>query len=254
MKIAFIPDLQIKPNVPLDHLKWIGTYLAEKKPDIIVQIGDAADMHSLSSYDVGTKAFEGRSYREDVEVVKDGMSMLMRPIQEEQLRLVRNRDKRWNPELLLTLGNHEDRINRAINLDRKLDGLISISDLGFDDFGWNVFPFLKVVVREGIAFSHFFTSGVMGRPVTTSQMLLTKKHMSCIAGHQQGRSIAYGRRADGIEMTAIICGSCYQHNEEYLGEQNNTHFRGMYMLHEVKDGSFDEMAVSLDYLRRTYAS
>ena len=252
MKIAFIPDLQIKPNVPLDHLKWIGTYLAEKKPDIIVQIGDAADMHSLSSYDVGTKAFEGRSYREDVEVVKDGMSMLMRPIQEEQLRLVRNRDKRWNPELLLTLGNHEDRINRAINLDRKLDGLISISDLGFDDFGWNVFPFLKVVVREGIAFSHYFTSGVLGRPVTTSQMLLTKKHMSCIAGHQQGRSIAYGRRADGKEMTSIIAGSCYQHDEAYMGIQGNEHWRGFYMLHDCQDGSFDEMAISIKYLKERY--
>ena len=53
-------------------------------------------------------------------------------------------------------------------------------------------------------------------------------------------------------MTAIIAGSCYEHNEGYMGPQGNEHWRGFYMLHEVDDGAFDEMAVSIDYLRRTY--
>ena len=253
-KHAFIPDLQIKPGVPLDHLTWIGKYLAEKKPDVIVQIGDAADMHSLSSYDVGKKSFEGRTYKEDVEVVKDGMSMLLQPIREEQARLRRNKEKQWNPELILTLGNHEARITRAIDLDRKLDGLIGIDDLGYKSAGWTVYPFLEVVVRGGIAYSHYFTSGVLGRPISTAAMQLTKKHMSCVAGHQQGRQIAYGRRADGKEMTSIICGSCYLHDEDYLGNQGNAHYRGLYMFHEVDDGAFDEMAVSLEYLRRQYGT
>ena len=92
----------------------------------------------------------------------------------------------------------------------------------------------------------------MGRPCTTAQAMLNKKHMSCFAGHQQGRQIAYARRADGTEITGIIAGSCYEHNEDYLNMQSNNHWRGVYMLHEVKDGSFDEMAVSLNYLKRTY--
>ena len=107
-------------------------------------------------------------------------------------------------------------------------------------------------VIDGIAYSHYFTSGVLGRPVTSAQMLVTKKHMSCFAGHQQGRQIAYARRADGKEMTAIIAGSCYEHDESYMGPQGNEHWRGFYMLHEVDDGAFDEMAVSINYLRRTY--
>ena len=253
MKHAFIPDLQIKPGVDLSYLSHIGRYLADKKPDRIILIGDVADMPSLSSYDVGKKSFEGRTYKADVESVHEGMRLLMQPIFDEQQKLVNGGRKRWKPELILTLGNHEERINRAINLDRKLDGLISIRDLGYSNFGWQVFPFLEVVVRDGIAYSHYFTSGIMGRPVGTASMQLNKKHMSCVAGHQQGRQIAYGRRADGKEMTSIIAGSCYLHDESYLGSQGNQHWRGMYMFHNVDDGSFDEMAVPLSYLIENYS-
>jgi hypothetical protein len=77
--------------------------------------------------------------------------------------------------------------------------------------------------------------------------------MSCVAGHQQGRDIAFGKRADGRKMTGIIAGSFYQHEEAYLNPQTNSHWRGVYMLHEVEDGSFDEMAVSMNYLRREYS-
>ena len=250
---AMIPDLQIKPGVDLSYLSAIGKYLAHKKPDKIILIGDVADMPSLSSYDVGKKSFEGRTYKADVESVHEGMRLLMQPIFDEQQKLVNGGRKRWKPELILTLGNHEERINRAINLDRKLDGLISIRDLGYSNFGWQVYPFLEVVVRDGIAYSHYFTSGIMGRPVGTASMQLNKKHMSCVAGHQQGRQIAYGRRADGKEMTSIIAGSCYLHDESYLGLQGNQHWRGMYMFHNVDDGSFDEMAVPLSYLIENYS-
>jgi len=164
--------------------------------------------------------------------------------------LLNIKDKQYKPRMVLTLGNHENRINRAINEDSKLEGLMSTDDLPYQD--WEVIPFLDVVVIDGIAYSHYFTSGVMGRPITSAQALLTKKHMSCFAGHQQGRQIAYGKRADGTEMTAIICGSCYEHDEDYLGPQGNLHYRGFYVLHDVKDGSYDEMAVSIKFLKERY--
>jgi len=37
-----------------------------------------------------------------------------------------------------------------------------------------------------------------------------------------------------------------------MSELANRHWRGMYMLHEVKDGSFDEMAVSINFLKRKF--
>lgn len=565
-----LPDCQCKEGVPTEHLTWAGKYAAEKKPSTIICLGDFADMPSLSTYDVGKKSFEGRRYTIDIECAKDCMSQFMAPIREEQLRLKRNKEKQWNPELIFTLGNHclsedtqvfvedkgwcnyqeitlgdrvytlnahgnyelnsiediicwdadeelytsdtctssllvtgghrvyyktsagnikvklasdfncefdlvtsannfdrnlvaldvaelrlaawlctdshfskdgsitfyqrlsnahkienllqeltipytksirqrnvteicgkvlikpaepevtfrlgksvaeqlqgrllvfnngqlpvwtskltnrqwdifldtlidadgsiprrgttsrvfygkrpicEDvqvqahlhgwrasiteyrkgqfrvnltktdtartrltkvpykgrvwcisvknknfmvrrnnkvcftgnceRINRAVNSDPKLEGLISIDDLKYQDFGWKVFPYLSVVVRDGVAYSHYFTSGILGRPVTSARMLLTKHHMSCVAGHQQGRDIAYGKRADGTSMTGLISGSFYQHDEDYLTPQTNEHWRGVWLLNDIKDGSFDELPISLNYLKERYGS
>jgi hypothetical protein len=246
----YLPDVQAKPDVDFTYLRAIGNYIVAKKPDVIICGGDFADMESLSSYDRGMKSFEGRSYQKDIWAARDAMDALLIPLFEEQKRLKRNKEKQYKPRMVLTLGNHENRINRVVNEDRKLDGLISTDDLPYQD--WEVIPFLEVITIDVKAYSHYFTSGVMGRPITTAQALLTKKHMSCVAGHQQGRQIAYAIRADGREMTALICGSCYEHNEDYLGAQGNRHFRGFYMLHNVDDGQFDECAVPISYVKEHY--
>ena len=245
-----LPDVQAKPGNDFSFLTAIGRYIVDKKPDVIVCIGDFADMHSLSSYDVGKKSFEGRSYQKDIEAARDAMDALLIPMYEYNKAAKKGKHKQYKPRMVLTLGNHCDRINRAINEDRKLDGLISVDDLPYQD--WEVIPFLEVITIDGIAYSHYFTSGAMGRPISSAAALLSKKHMSCFAGHQQGRQIAYGMRADGSEMTAIICGSCYLHNEDYLGAQGNNHFRGCYMLYDVRNGRFDELPLTLKYLMNKY--
>lgn len=250
IKHFVIPDVQAKPDSDFSYLTSIGNYIVAKKPDVIVCIGDFADMESLSSYDKGRKSFEGRSYQRDIWAARDAMDALLTPLYKEFKRLKQNKDKQWHPRMVLTLGNHENRINRAVDMQRELEGLMSVDNLPYQD--WEVIPFLETIVIDGVAYSHYFTSGVMGRPITTANALLTKKHMSCFAGHQQGRQIAYGRRADGKEMTAIICGSCYEHDEDYLGWQGNQHYRGVYVLHDVQDGSFDEMAVSIKYMKENY--
>jgi len=250
VKHLVLPDVQAKPGSDFNYLRAAGNYIVEKKPDVIVCIGDFTDFPSLSSYDRGLKSFEGRNYKDDIWAAREAMDALLEPLYAEQARLKRNKEKQYNPRMVMTLGNHENRVNRVVNEDRKLEGLVSVDDLPYQD--WEVFPFLQVVTIDGIAYSHYFTSGVMGRPITSAQALLTKKHMSCFAGHQQGRQIAYSRRADGKEMTAIIAGSFYEHDEDYLGEQGNQHWRGLYMLHEVNDGAFDEMAVSIRFLKENY--
>jgi hypothetical protein len=252
IKHLVIPDTQVKPGHDTSYLTRIGRYAVEKRPDTIICLGDFADMPSLSSYDVGTKAFEGRRYRDDVRAVQAAMENLLRPLIEYNANAKRNHRERYSPRLVLTLGNHEQRIIKATNADPKLDGTIGIEDLNYASYGWEVFPFLEVVVLDGIAYSHYFTSGVLGRASTSAAAQLSKKHMSCVAGHQQGLQIATGHRADGQMLTSIIAGSCYEHNEDYMGPQGNKHWRGVLMLHDVQDGAFDLMPVSLKYLEKKY--
>jgi hypothetical protein len=154
--------------------------------------------------------------------------------------------------MVFTLGNHEQRIQRAIESDSKLEGLIGYDDLMLKEMGWEVHNFLEVVVIDGIAYSHYFTSGIMGRPVASAKTLLTKKHMSCVMGHVQDRDIAFANRADLKPMIGLFAGIFYQHDEDYLTAQTNSSWRGVWMLHEVNDGQCDEMPVSLNYLRKRY--
>jgi len=252
MKHLIIPDTQVKPNSPTDHLRWAGLYAAEKKPDVIVHIGDHFDMPSLSSWDVGKKSFEGRRYKDDIEAGIHAMEVFLQPIREEQQRLKVNKHKQWRPRMVFTLGNHENRIERAIESDPKLDGLIGYKDLQLEEMGWEVYDFLDVVIIDQIAYAHYFTSGIMGRPVSSARNMLSKKMMSCIMGHVQDRDIAYGRRADGTNILGLFSGIYYQHDEDYLTPQTNSSWRGVWMLNEVANGGCDELPVSMNYLRNKY--
>lgn len=254
-RILVVPDSQIRPGDSYDFLSWIGKYAVDMQPDIIVHLGDFADMPSLSSHDkAGSKSMEGMRYKEDINTSIDAMKVLLEPIKEHQEFLKKNHKQRWNPRMVMLYGNHENRINRAIHNDPKLEGLISLEDLKYEELGWETVPFLQPINIEGVMFCHYFVSGVMGNPVGTARALLTKHHQSCIAGHQQGRDIAFAKRADGTEMTAMIVGSGYMHDETYLNHQTNIHWRGVVILNEVENGTFDEIMVSMRYLKGKYGN
>ena len=251
-KHLIIPDCQIKDGDNTEFLSWIGQYILDQKPDVIINLGDFADMESLSSYDVGKKSFEGKRYIKDIEAAHKAMDVLLQPLREFNVKAKKNKEKQYKPRKVLTLGNHEERIARAVNNDPKLEGLIKYEDLPYKD--WEVHQFLKPVFIDGIAYSHYFPTGVMGRAATTASAMVSKLHMSCIAGHQQGKQVAYGKRPDGSTITCIIAGSCYEHDEHYLDHQTNKHWRGVIVLHEVQDGCFDEMFCSLNYLKKKYGT
>jgi hypothetical protein len=251
-KLIFVPDLQIKEGVPLQHLAAIGNYIADKKPDNVVFAGDNADMPSLSSWDRGKLCFEGRRYRSDVQSTSDGMALLMAPINRE-------RSKGWDVEVDLTYGNHEERILRAVEEDSRLEGLMSLADLNYEKLGITCHEFLKVIVRNGAAFSHYFPRAASGsvfqskRGAPNAKAQLVREGRSAFSGHQQGLDI-HCQYINGILQWGVIAGSAYLHDETYLTPQGNAHWRGIVVAHEMRgDGSLNPMIVSLDYLLDKYS-
>lgn len=245
LKGAIVPDAQVMPGVRMDHLGWYGQYIVEKRPDFILCGGDFGDFPSLGIHDRGTIDFEGRRYTRDLAAWHEGMQTFLSPIEAA-------RCSEWNPVMIFLLGNHEGHIDRAAFLDPRLEGVVSLDHLCLKEYGWRVFPFLQPVSIAGTAFCHYFPSGVKGQPIVSAAALMRKLHMSAFAFHQQGRMIHFDRRADGSHMTTIISGSFYQHNYRYLSPFTNAHWRGAWFLHEMKDGRFDELALSINYLKRRY--
>lgn len=252
----FIPDPQVRPGVNLAHLEALGHFIVDKQPDKIICIGDFADMPSLSSYEKpGSKHLENARYADDIHSAEVGMDLLLNPLREYNARNIRNKKAQYKPKMIMTLGNHEDRISRAINSDPiRLEGVISLGDLPYDD--WEVHPFLDIVEEDGILYSHYFCNpdSLMNNPVGgTIENKLRLIGSSFSMGHQQKRQYGTRYNARGDEMHGLVCGAFYMHDEAYLGPQKNRHYwRGVVMKHEVKDGEYDPMFVSLDYLISKY--
>jgi hypothetical protein len=240
-KIAVIPDTQCKPDVPLDHLTAAGNYIAEKRPDYIIHLGDHWDFPSLSSYDYDKPLkMEGRRVKDDINAGNRGMRLLNKAL------------GKCKAKRILLRGNHEDRLTRAIEkCPSQLEGLLdwSLLDTGL----WQVVPFLKPVRVQGTLFCHYFYNPRSGRPYTgTAHSLLRQVGSSYVQGHRQGLDVGSQDLPMGGRRRGIIAGSFYQHDEDYLGPQGD-HWRGILMLHEAREGNFDLMEVSMDFLMRRYA-
>lgn len=248
----YVGDTQVKSDVPTDHLGWIGTYVAEHffgQDIVLIHAGDHWDMPSLCSYDKGKKEMEGRRYTADVEAGNAGMSRLCAPIAAE----IRRRKKPWKFRKVFTLGNHENRIARASSLDPQLDGVISFEDFNLKEWGWEVHDFLEPVIIDGIHYAHYFYNPNTSRPYSGENLLLRLKQIghSFSMGHQQGLHVA-SRHVGNTRHQALVNGSCYLHDENYLGPQGNNYWRGIVVCHQVENGTYDRMEVSLDYLCRRY--
>lgn len=243
-----IPDVQVKPGQDWAFLERVGQDIANKMPDVIVQIGDFDDMPSLASFDIGKRKAEGKRYELDIMAGKEAMARLMGPIQRKMREV-----PTWKPLLILTLGNHEHRITRAAEDNPALYGKLSLSDMGYEEFGWIVYPFLEVVNVDGINYCHYFTSGPMGRPVGTARMLLQKKHQSCVQGHIQGMQIHTEPMADGSVITGLFVSCCYEHDEDYLTPQGNNYYRGIWSLYEINNGELQFKPTTLKHLKNKYA-
>jgi hypothetical protein len=101
-----------------------------------------------------------------------------------------------------------------------------------------------------VDYSHYFISGEMGRPVSSARALMNRrKARSAIMGHVQRTDVAF----DPVtHQWFMFCGICYLHDEPYLNQQSNLHRRQIVVLHEVDDGRFDPMFVSLKFLQKVY--
>lgn len=242
--ILIIADTQCKSEESLDYMLWIGKYIADKRPDVIVHIGDHYDFPSLSSYDKGKSSAEGRRLHKDIEAGNLGFDHLNKYITNLE---------GYNPRKVFTVGNHEHRLDRYIDDNPELVGTLGVEKLPFSKYGWEVHPFLKPVEIEGIFFVHYLANPMNGKPYGGNAMNILKTvGRSFVVGHKQCLDIALRPTIDNKLQLGIVNGACYNHDEAYKGYQGNNHFRGITVLHEVADGFGLPCFVSLDFMKEKY--
>lgn len=239
---AYIPDIQIRMDIPWDHIMWAAAEVAERRPSVIIQGGDFGDMPSLSSYDKGKFGYETRRYEADIRAIELGWEMLDGPI-----RKVRG----YHPRKIFTRGNHEDRISRALSYDPYLIDTIILEDADPPE-GWEVYEYREVVFVDGVGYSHFFYNPMTGRPYGgTIDNRLKQIGYSFTMGHQQ--TLQTGIRYVGNrQIRGTVAGAFYLHDEDYKGPQGNHHWRGILFKTHVRDGQYDIEEMSVERLCRKY--
>jgi hypothetical protein len=216
-------------------------------------VGDHWDMPSLSSYDKGKAAMEGRRYKADIKAGNKGFDLLCAPLATYNRARLKARKRQWHPDRHFLMGNHEHRITRACENDPQLDGVLSLDDLNVASHGWKVHPFLEPLILDGVHYSHYWYHPSTGRPYGGENLYTRLKQIghSFTMGHQQGLAVAI-RAVGKARHHGLVVGSTYLHDEKYLGPQSTAYWRGIVVCHQVENGQYDPMFVSLDYLCRRY--
>lgn len=244
LDIYVIGDTQVKPRVR-NPLICIAHDIVASRPDVVVHLGDHWDLPSLSSYDKGRKSFHSRKYINDI----DAGNLAM----EEFWKILKPKfTKKWKPKFIILKGNHEERINRAIEYGpSEFEGLLEL--VSPDYTNWDeVVPFLKPHSINGIHFVHYVANEFSGKPLASAHAALMKKHCSVVQGHKQTLDQAEHITLDGRRIMSLIIGASYFHNEEYKGPQGNHHFRGIAILHNAHRGCWEIEIKNLVTLGRRY--
>lgn len=244
-----LPDRQARPGSTFEVDEAIGNYIEEHKPEVIIDIGDHADMPSLSAYDKGKKSFEGRRYKNDIEA-----SLSAHKKQWGQVpSLAPGGD--YDPLTIMIIGNHEERILRAVEDDAKLDGLLSIEDLKYHNWFKVVSPFLDPVIVDGVCYVHYAFKTLPKSPIGgkhQARAILDQYMMSTTVGHCPEFDYAETYRGDNQRIQCIVAGSRFDHWEEYAGMRNNRYWRGIIHKKNVMNGCYDFEKISLERLLDEY--
>ena len=268
----FLPDRQVKPGCSNDIDHAIGNYIVKHRPAVIVNIGDHADMESLSSYDVGKASAEGKRYEKDIEASINAHEIMFAPLhrlQKEQMEQLFPAASRlahllpaaeippalYSPETHICYGNHENRIMRAVDDDARLAGWMSLEDLQYPRFYKHVHPFLEKFIVDGVTYVHYSFKKIPQKAIggdMIARTILNHEMTSISVGHCPEFAFFEKWRGDGKKIQCLVSGACFDHHESYAGPRNLQYWRGIVHKKNVCDGTYDFERISIETLLREY--
>jgi predicted phosphodiesterase len=136
-----IPDAHLTDKTPEDY-KAIKGFIKEFKPHTILILGDFMDVEALSAWDYDKKRImEGRRYLKEVACANIELDFL----------------QKHSKEVIYLEGNHEDRVNRYLDKNPEMEGLIEIPlqlDLAGRGIKWvkmnDLFPLGHMYFTHGL--------------------------------------------------------------------------------------------------------
>lgn len=174
-KVLCIGDTHWQPGMNFDHMKWIGRFAAESRPDNVVHIGDALDLSSCEMHSAPGSASQARrpSFMEDIECGEDALAAYHSEIGVGDI-----------PHDIV-FGNHEYRAWRKEELAPELDGTLTTQvEQLFGRYRWRTTPYRHWLFMEGVGMTHVPHS-IMNKPIGG-------RYPENTVGNQSTHSIIFG--------------------------------------------------------------
>jgi len=248
-----VPDQHSHPDHNNDRADWLGQFIKDRKPDVVVNMGDCWDLPSLSSFDKGKASFNGASYERDINAGLDFQDRMWHPIKQS---------KKKQPRKVFLEGNHCHRIKKVLEYEPHLAGErygISYSNLQLKEYYHDIVYYEGqtpgIITLDGISFAHFFVSGLMGRPIGGEHhaaSLLAKNYSSCVAAHSHTVDWAVRSGSNGKTIMGLVAGVYQDYNSGWAGMCNNLWWQGLVYLKNVEDGVYEPEFISMESLRKEY--
>lgn len=249
-----IPDGHSIPDFDNRRFDLLGRLILDIKPDVVVNIGDHADMPSLSSYDKGKASFHGRNYAADIEAALDAHERTWAPIKKAKRKL---------PRRIIIEGNHEHRIKKVLEMEPHLTGHkygISFRDLEFNHYYDDVVEYEGgspgIISVDGIDYSHYFVAGISGRPLSSlhhAHALTQKRFASSTCGHSHLFDYHVSRDSSGRTRMGLVSGVFQDYRNSWAGSSASHWTSGITIKRNVQDGQYDLEFISLERLKKEYA-
>lgn len=199
-RVLAIGDLHQDPRHPdrLDVLTWIARYASEQRFDRIVQIGDWSTWDSVNQHD-RNDTYAARFKPQ----ISDDMKNLEASLRAFRLGLAPD----YKPRLSVTLGNHENRLERFENATPEAHGTFTRQrDEMFLSFGWKPRPYGEILYIQGVGFTHHPVNGA-GRAFggeTGPQRAAGKSTVPLVSGHTHRRQLHDSGKIGPLEKISMV--------------------------------------------------
>lgn len=248
-----IPDAHAQPGQDNERFSWLGELIVDIKPDVVINIGDWFDLPSLCSYDKGTKSFEGRRLRSDLDAGIDALDRVMAPIKKAKRKL---------PRFIALEGNHEYRLTKAIEHNPvELEKIITTDAFQFETYRWEFVPYVGKTPAcfsiDNVLYAHYLTRPGSDRAVSNEHHaynLIYESMSNIVVGHKHTLDWTLRTKVDGSPIQGI-CSGCYIDDfPDYAGESAKHWWSGVVVLENLEPdtGYFEPRFITMKSIQREY--
>ncbi|MTA40645.1 MAG: hypothetical protein F2563_02360 [Actinobacteria bacterium] len=199
VSVFYMTDTHLKIGLPTNHLRHIGKYIKDTKPDFIIHGGDLWDCESLCHH-IPNWTLKGRtkpSLKKDLDCLYEGVQILT----EESGR------NDWH----MTYGNHDGSWPKLyVDAHPELYGIAEEGrDEVFKHFGWTTYEFGKYVDFGGVDFIHIPLKA--GKPmggVNLASGITRDAIKDTVCGHTHGFAFDRKAKLGNDQWITSVVGGC----------------------------------------------